>query len=104
MLAFITTTTIKDGMAEEYEALLRDVASQSEALEPGCLAFKAMRVQGEANRYMVVEQYVDRAALDAHRQADYFNAAMARIGDFLAGQPEIVACEGINLSCNGSPS
>ena len=78
MLTFITTTTIKDGMAGDYEALLKDVAEKSEALEPGCLAFKVLRVRGEINRYLVVEQYADEAALTAHREADYFKAAMAR--------------------------
>ena len=92
MLTFVTTTTINEGMASAYEALLLDVAAKSEA-EEGCLGYQVLRIHGEQNRYLVIEQYRDKGALMVHRETDHFREAVARVGDFMAEPPQILQGE-----------
>lgn len=40
--------------------------------EPGCLQFSAHRSREEADRFVLYEQYVDEAALTAHRASTHF--------------------------------
>ncbi len=50
---------------------LRALAAGSSE-EPGCLLWTAHRAQGDANAFFIYEQYVDAAALDAHRNSSHF--------------------------------
>ncbi len=41
--------------------------------EPGCLRFTAFRSSSDPDRFLLFEQYVDGAALDAHRASPHFH-------------------------------
>ena len=45
---------------------------QAEAAEAGCLQYNLHRHQQQANRFIMVEQWQDAAALGAHQQTEHF--------------------------------
>ena len=96
MLVTITTVTIKPGKAGDFETVLRAVAEKSEAREPGCLSYRGFRKKDAPATFIVVEQYRDRAALDAHRTTDHFAEAMEKAGGLMAAEPQITFCEPVD--------
>ena len=93
MLAIVSRVTIRPGREEEFAAILRQVAEQSLALEPGCHSYQGLRQSAESNRFIVIEQYDDRDALNAHRASPHFCEAMAGLANLVDGEPEITFCE-----------
>jgi quinol monooxygenase YgiN len=76
------------GRRGELLELLRDTQARSRE-EPGCLAYDFAEVVGDPGRYMVVQEWHDAAAMEAHFRSDAFTAYQARIGDLLARPSEV---------------
>ena len=71
----------------DFKALMAIVAEQ----EPGNNYYDLHRSREDAGSYVVMEQYVDQAALDLHGKSVEFKAKSARLGDYLAGAPTQLA-------------
>lgn len=95
MIGIVATLKVKEGMNEPFEALLKDLAQKSETLEPGCLQYKPMRHLKDPQTYILLEQYEDKAAMDAHMASDHFREAGPKMGEFLAEKPILDKCESI---------
>lgn len=93
MLGIVTTIKIAPGRSAEFEAIVRAVAENSLAQEPGCVGYQGFRQQDDSDGYIVVEQYIDRGALAAHREASYFCAAMEKLAGLVVGEPLVVFCD-----------
>ena len=70
-LTLIATLTARPGHAEAVEAGLRQLVPPSKA-EAGCLQYNLHRHQEHPNRFIMVEQWQDAAALSAHQQTAHF--------------------------------
>ncbi len=66
MLTFLAKITVKAGREDEFERLMRPVVPQVQA-EPGNRAYIFHRSIDNPHMFMFYEQYVDQAALEAHR-------------------------------------
>lgn len=71
MICIAVTYLIQEGRDEEAVALFRPLAEQTRT-EPGCKMYAVHRSPSEPRRFFLYEQYVDQAALDAHRTAPHF--------------------------------
>lgn len=56
---------------DEVEAALRE-HSVATRTEPGCISFSAYRNAEQPDRFVLVEQYVNEAALRTHRETAHF--------------------------------
>lgn len=88
-IGIIARVQIKDGKNEEFERIFKELTDAVRANEPDNLLYALHRCRENPNTYVVMEQYTDDAALDAHRQSDHFKTQGAKMGDCLAGAPEI---------------
>jgi quinol monooxygenase YgiN len=70
-LTLIATITALPGQAKAVEAGLRQLVPPSQA-EAGCLQYNLHRHQELPNRFIMVEQWQDAAALRAHQQTAHF--------------------------------
>ena len=66
-----------------------------EANEPGNNFYVLHRSRDNDTSYVVMEQYEDQAAVDAHGQSDAFKAANANLGGCMAGPPEVQMFDGV---------
>ncbi|MDA0827867.1 MAG: putative quinol monooxygenase, partial [Proteobacteria bacterium] len=66
----------------ELSALVR-------ANEPGNHFYALHKSRASDTTYVVLEQYVDDAALQAHNQTEYFKRLGAAMGPHMAGRPKI---------------
>jgi quinol monooxygenase YgiN len=90
MITIIGHVKVRPDRTGEFEKLYLDYAARVKANEPGVLVYQLNRSRTELGAYAVIEIYRDQAALDAHRAAAYFQAAIAAIGACVEGaaQPE----------------
>ena len=88
MLALVATIKVKPGTGAQFEAVAKELVAQVRANEPGCKLYALHRAEA-ADTYVFLERYVDQAAVEAHRQTDYFKSIGRRMGEFMAGRPEL---------------
>ncbi|GAA1954943.1 putative quinol monooxygenase [Kitasatospora viridis] len=76
-----------DRLAEfRVQAEAMAVASRD---EPGCLSYELYVDPADQARWLVVEEWADRAALDAHLAAPHLAEALARTAELLTGEPRL---------------
>jgi quinol monooxygenase YgiN len=72
MIVLTAKYFVKTGRGDEVEAALRRMAPLVKAGEPGCAVYHANRSAENPDLFLLYEQYVDQAALDAHRATPHF--------------------------------
>jgi len=86
MVALAVTWVAKPGTEFEIFSRLEAVSRQ----EPGCLMYIVHRHRTEVGRFFIYEQYIDDAALEAHRQSAHFQQyavnALKDIGERREGE------------------
>ena len=88
MKGIIATIRIKPGTADDFEKVFLELREAVKANEPGNLYYDIFR-SDEENAYVVMENYVDAAAQEAHGKSEHFRTIGAKMGPFMAGPPEI---------------
>ena len=89
MLHVVATLPIKPEKAAEFETMFAELARQVREKEKGCERYELCRSTVNPSTYVVVERYSDQAALGEHSKTPYFLAFMGKMGDFIAGAPQI---------------
>jgi quinol monooxygenase YgiN len=95
MIGVLATLRVQEGKSAEFEAIFVALTKEVRANEPGNVAYQLTRSRTEANTYKVFELYADDDAVKAHRGADHFRSAGAKMGECLAGKPEIEVLDGV---------
>ena len=88
-IGVIAKLKVQEAKAAEFEAIFKDLAAQVRAKEPGNNFYALHKSRTDPQLYIVLEQYADQAALDAHGKTDYFRAMGAKMGPCMAGAPSI---------------
>jgi len=88
-IGVIAKLTIQAGKNEEFEAIFAELESAVNANEPGCSFYSLHKSRSDENQYIVLEQYVDQAAFDAHGKTEYFKSIGAKMGSCMGARPEI---------------
>lgn len=88
-IGVIATITVRQGSNAEFEQAFLKLTEQVRANEPGNIFYILHRSKTDPQVYRVMEQYESDAALDAHRNADYFLEAGKALGGLVAAAPEI---------------
>jgi len=71
MLSFTVRMTFRPEEREEIATILRELTAASRT-EPGCISYIPHRVESDPDTIVIYEQYLDMAALDAHRASPHF--------------------------------
>jgi len=89
MLTIVATLPVQEAKTAEFEKVFADLAEKVLASEPGCKRYELCRSTVNPATYVVVENYVDQAAIDHHGKTPYFLEAFGKMGGMLAGAPTI---------------
>jgi quinol monooxygenase YgiN len=86
----ITVVAIFEPKAERTEQFLELMAPMVEGSreEQGCLLYDLYEEDGQG-RYVLLEEYVDQEALEAHRGTDHYTTYRASSGDILERPVEV---------------
>lgn len=90
MITCTTTLKVKDGKQEDLEKLLVSLVEKVRASEPGTKLFQFVRSVDEPGKYLFLEQYVDREALDFHHNRKYLQPIVDEMMNYIEGQPDIL--------------
>lgn len=74
--------------AAELAAALAALVAPTRA-EPGCLRYELLQAADDPDCFVFVEEWRDRAAVDAHIASPHVQAAFAAAGMLLAAPPDI---------------
>jgi quinol monooxygenase YgiN len=87
MFALVVRFDIRDAeAAAQFDALTSQAVEQIEANEPGTLVYATHQIQGEPLARVFYEVYADKAAFQAHEQAEHVKAFHAAKDPLLAGE------------------
>jgi len=89
MIGVVATLKVQPEKSGEFEKVFLDLAAKVKANEPGALVYQLTKSRTEAGVYKVLELYASTDALKHHGGTDYFKAAGAAMGPFMAGAPNI---------------
>ena len=70
IVATLISTAAHD---EELDAAVRALADESRK-EPGCLSYVICKTAANPRKTVILEEWKDQAAIDAHNQAPHFTA------------------------------
>lgn len=86
---------IQAGKNSEFEAIMKQLTTAVVANENGCLFYTCHQLRDDSQTYIVLEQYSDEAALNAHSKTEYYNRLGQQLAGLLAAAPEIVLMDSI---------
>jgi quinol monooxygenase YgiN len=89
MIGVVAILKVQPDKSADFEKVFLDLQNRVKANEPGCLAYQLTKSRTEAGTYKVLELYATADALKHHGGTDYFKAAGAAMGPFMAGRPDI---------------
>src|SRR5262245_20776211 len=76
------------GRTDELEALLREMQDSAQT-EPGCVRYVFGGVVRDPGHYVLVQEWRDDAALDAHYSSPGFRRYQEQVGELLARPSEV---------------
>ncbi|MDE0758531.1 MAG: putative quinol monooxygenase [Pseudomonadales bacterium] len=94
-IGVIAKLSIKEGCNQAFEEKFAELAASVRANEPGNNFYSLHKSRTDNLSYVVLEEYVDEAALAAHGKSDYFKTLGAELGPNMAGAPEVEYFDGI---------
>ena len=94
-IGIVANLTIHEGKNEEFEAVFAELQSAVAANESGNNFYALHRSRESETAYVVLEQYTDQAALDAHRSPEHMKRIGASIGACMAGGAKVELFEAV---------
>jgi len=91
----IARLKVKEGMNEEFEGIFKELQAAVAENEPENNFYAIHRSASDPQTYVVLEQYANQAALDAHGRTDHFTTIGAKMGGCMAGRAEIERMEAV---------
>lgn len=87
-MAVIATMKVKPGMEKQFETEASTLVAIVNASEPACKLYALCR--GAApNTYVMLERYIDQAALDYHRSTSHYKETGLKIGRYVEGKVDV---------------
>ena len=83
---------IKEDVREDYLDLMNKLV-QSSRQEPGNIFYSHYEDVNEHNTFVVVENYKDQEAVQAHNHSGHFKTFSENIGKYVAEEPVIDVAE-----------
>lgn len=94
-IGIVAKIKVADGKNAEFEAVFAELAGATRKNEPGCNFYALHKSKKDPQLYVVLENYKDQAAVDAHMGSAHFQAGFKKMGACLAGAPEIEMLDGV---------
>ncbi len=81
--------TAREGHSEQFETLFKELQDEVNAQEPGCLFYALHKSRSNPLEYIVLEQYENQEAAEAHQQTEYYRRIGAQLSEHVAGAPVV---------------
>jgi quinol monooxygenase YgiN len=88
-IGVVAKLTIQEGKNAEFESIFGELQAAVNANESGNNFYALHKSRDSDTTYVVLEQYVDQAALDAHGASDHMKSIGGKLGSVMGGRPEV---------------
>jgi quinol monooxygenase YgiN len=88
-IGVVAKLTIQEGKNEEFETIFGELQAAVNSNEPGCNFYAVHKSRDSETAYVVLEQYTDQAALDAHGASEHMKSIGGKLGSVMGGRPEV---------------
>ena len=88
MISIIAKFTVAEGKNDEFIALAQDLVTKS-GEEAGCIAYILNQRVNDEQVYLMIEQWQDQAAIDAHNVSEHFTTIVPHILDLAEVSVEV---------------
>jgi quinol monooxygenase YgiN len=92
MIVLGATIKAKAGKEQQLIEVFKRLAAEVQQ-EEGCLMYIFNQDKKDPTTFLVYEQYVDQAAVDAHANSNHFKTIGKEMGEFMDGRPGLVFYE-----------
>ena len=92
MISLFVKIPLKEGKAAEFTEAFKEIAAEV-AKEEGNFLYSLNFAKDAPNTAIIMERYKDQDALTAHSQSDHYKAFASRIGELVAGPPNLLMME-----------
>jgi quinol monooxygenase YgiN len=86
--AMLVIIQVKEGQGKAFEDLMKPCIAATRK-EKGCITYDLNRDGKEATKYYVYERWQSVAALEYHTQTEHIKTLFSKIGDVIAGPPDV---------------
>ena len=87
-MMIIAKLSVKPEKIKDFNEVAKEMVEKSNT-ESGCSFYQLYQNPFDNSKYVVVEEYKNQTAVDAHFASDYYKAFGPKIGDMILGAPEI---------------
>lgn len=70
-MKLVSKRIIKEGKTDDVINVFNELAGPSRA-ENGCLSYELFQDQKDTRVFLIIEEWADQLALDAHKKTDHF--------------------------------
>jgi quinol monooxygenase YgiN len=89
------TLKVQEGKNEKFVEIFKQLTDAVKANENGCLFYACHQSRDDAQVYIVLEQYSDETALQAHSKTEYYHRLGNELASTLSAAPAIVVMDSI---------
>lgn len=82
-VVLVVELEISPGQLNEFVDIVTKHGANSLQIEEGCLRFEVLKPRESDNKVLLVEQYADDAALDAHWNSDHMAAYREKVSEMI---------------------
>jgi len=86
---------VQAGKNQEFESIFKQLVAAVHANEEGCLLYALHQSRDDTQTYIVLEQYADEAALQAHSKTDHYRNFGKELASCMAAAPKIELMDSI---------
>ena len=104
MITITAVQTPKPDKIGDLEQLMKDLTAQIRANEPGNVTFDYVRASDNSPTYLVIEQYIDQAALVFHQNTQYLKDFIPKMMTCLQSAPVVTSYQDVFPTAPAPPS
>lgn len=92
-IGLVVTIKTQPGKGAILETVGKELMAEVRKNEPGNNFYEFFKA--DEDTYIVLESYKDQAALEAHRNTEHFKRLGPKMGEAMAGRPEVKMLQSI---------
>ena len=87
---------VQEGKNVEFENTFKQLVAEVINNEQGCLLYSFNKSRQDPQTYIILEQYADKTALEAHNKTEYFQKFGQILAEYVASAPRIELMDSVD--------
>ena len=89
MIKVTAVNFVKEECVDDFLAISKELVEKTNALDKGCIRYELCRDANNPLRFIMLEEWENQEALDAHMKAKHFVENVPKFGDLTSKPSEL---------------